>query len=1018
MNQANWQQVKEIFHRALAIPPAERDAFLQENCEGDEDLRQQVETLLESYESGFLEESVLDDVTKILIQSRLSVGQKLGRYEIKKQLGTGGMGEVFLAEDTELFRPVALKILHQEVADDKERISRFVQEARAASALNHPNILTIHEIGEADDLRFIVSEYIEGETLRERLKRKNLSVTESLEIAEQIATALQAAHRAGIVHRDIKPENIMLREDGFAKVLDFGLAKLTETKKVSLNPEASTLAQVRTSPGMVMGTVAYMSPEQARGQEVDQRTDIWSLGVVLYEMLSGKLPFYGDTTSDIIASILKTEVESFEKIHPKIPSQIERICLKALAKDANERYQTSQEFLQDLKQTKKYLETENEQDPTRQFYSDERKTELIRHRSTLSREYLVSQVKQHKVGFSVLLGILLLTLGIGTGSYWLLSNRNKTDSTNPANNQTNNPAMQITRLTNSGKEIGAAISPDGKYVAHFTPQADGKYSLVLRQVSSSSTRELVANINTPTSNLTFSSNGEFVYYASIEVGSDFRLGFYRVSILGGEPVLLSTEGTFWAGISFSPDGDRLAYIYLDFATGDSEVRLVSLKDLLEGHHNPQTIVTRQYPYQLQNIAWSPDGSLIVSKLTDFSSSKMTTQLIGFTPEGKEQEIPGKQNFKTVNYFKWVKQTGDLLVTGTTSTNENDQIWRLGKNGEIRRITNELNWYDTFSISDDGKAMAATQSSGQLHLYVGEATGSEKSLFFEADKFKQITSGVNIFNGVSGSSWTPDGQIIYDSSPINNNPVNSYHASPLTQIFQINSDGSGKKQLTHSDELSPQMPQVTPDGRFIIFSGNVKGTNRIFRLDRSNGTLKQLTQDNPPFTDTYLTVAPDGQYIIYNSFNLSTKLGYLRKMSIEGGESFDLTEGSLGDDFPSISPDGTLIVFLYYQYKSGSQYKLLPLSNTKAAPKLFPYQGNFGGPLRWTPDGRAFVHTYYEKNSTNLRAVPIDGSKPFNLTNFTDNMNIYAFDFSKDGKRLVISRQPPTTSDIALIKNFD
>lgn len=420
MNQENWQKAKHIFNEALKLPSNERTGYLEKVCSDNQQLGEQVKSLLESYESDFLEETAVHKVAEIIGGSGLKVGQQIARYKVKETLGTGGMGEVFLAEDTELKRPVAIKILHAEVAEDKERISRFIQEARAASALNHPNILTIHEISKFENSRFIVSEYVKGETLRDKLKQGNLSLTESLEIAAQIAAALEAAHEAGIVHRDIKPENIMLRNDGLVKVLDFGLAKLTEIETVAADSEASTLAEVRTNPGVVMGTVAYMSPEQARGQAVDARTDIWSLGVVLYEMLSGKLPFPGDTTSDIIASILKTEVEPLENLKKEIPRELESIYFKALAKDANERYQTTQEFLQDLRQAKKHLERADEQPKVKHFnYADERNTELIRYRPTLSAEYVFSQAKYHKrsLGFSVLGMLILILAAIGYKTY-------------------------------------------------------------------------------------------------------------------------------------------------------------------------------------------------------------------------------------------------------------------------------------------------------------------------------------------------------------------------------------------------------------------------------------------------------------------------------------------------------------------------------------------------------------------------------------------------------------------------
>ncbi len=283
----------------------------------------------------------------------LQAGTRLGRYEIRSQLGAGGMGEVYLAHDTELERPVAIKVLASEASSNQERMSRFIQEARAASALNHPNIITIYEIGREGPLRFIATEFIEGQTLRQRIAGRVLEVFEVLEISIQVASALAAAHEAGIVHRDIKPENVMVRSDSYVKVLDFGLAKLTEVQNETVNREASTVQMVMTEPGVVLGTVYYMSPEQARALLLDARTDVWSLGVVLYEMASGSLPFAGATTTDVIVSIVEKEPLP---LSPEIPAELERIIKKALRKDKQWRYQTVEDMLLDLRTLKQDLE--------------------------------------------------------------------------------------------------------------------------------------------------------------------------------------------------------------------------------------------------------------------------------------------------------------------------------------------------------------------------------------------------------------------------------------------------------------------------------------------------------------------------------------------------------------------------------------------------------------------------------------------------------------------------------------
>lgn len=293
----------------------------------------------------------------------LSPNTRLGRYEIRSLLGVGGMGEVYLAEDMQLHRKVAIKLLPADLSANRDRLERFEREAYAASSLNHPNILTIHEIGEEGGLNFIATEFIDGESLRQHMARARPELSEVLDIGIQVASALTAAHAAGIVHRDIKPENIMLRRDSIAKVLDFGLAKLTDNKGPASDRGAATIP-MGTEPGMMMGTLSYMSPEQARTDNLDARTDIWSLGVVLYEMVAGRLPFEGATRSDVIGLILHKEPLTLMRFALDVPSELERIVTKALQKDKEERYQLVRDLALDLKSLKQRLDFEAELERT------------------------------------------------------------------------------------------------------------------------------------------------------------------------------------------------------------------------------------------------------------------------------------------------------------------------------------------------------------------------------------------------------------------------------------------------------------------------------------------------------------------------------------------------------------------------------------------------------------------------------------------------------------------------------
>ena len=363
MKAERWKKVIDLFQSALERAPEERAAFLDESCHDDEGMRREVESLLTSHEraENFIEVPAFEVAPELATNDSADalIGKLIGHYRIESLIGVGGMGEVYLARDERLGRKAALKLLPDSLTTDETQLSRFKNEARTASALNHPNILTVYEIGAEGNVQFIATEFIEGVTLRAALASGRMSAHRALEIAVQVASALAAAHDAGVVHRDIKPENIMLRPDGYVKVLDFGIAKLTEQRRASDDHRVETTALLQTRPGLVLGTAHYMSPEQARGQKVDARSDIWSLGVVLYEMVAGSPPFRGETPSDCIAAILTAEPAPLSSISPDVPAKLESILQKALRKNTDERYQTIKEMLAELRILKAKLEAES-----------------------------------------------------------------------------------------------------------------------------------------------------------------------------------------------------------------------------------------------------------------------------------------------------------------------------------------------------------------------------------------------------------------------------------------------------------------------------------------------------------------------------------------------------------------------------------------------------------------------------------------------------------------------------------
>ena len=362
MEAERWEKVIDLFQSALERAPEERAAFLDETCH-DEGMRREVESLITSHERAedFIEVPAYEAAPEFAPEdpAHASIGKLIGHYRIESLIGIGGMGEVYLARDERLGRKAALKLLPYSLTIDETQLSRFKNEARSASALNHPNILTVYEIGAEGNVQFIATEFIEGVTLRAALASTKMSTNKALDIAVQVASALAAAHDAGVVHRDIKPENIMLRPDGYTKVLDFGIAKLTEQRPAARDHTVVTTALLQTRPGLVLGTANYMSPEQARGQKVDARSDIWSLGVVLYEMVTGTRPFLGETPSDCIAAILTAEPAPLSRISPDVPAKLDSILQKALRKNTDERYQTIKEMLAELRLLKANLEAQS-----------------------------------------------------------------------------------------------------------------------------------------------------------------------------------------------------------------------------------------------------------------------------------------------------------------------------------------------------------------------------------------------------------------------------------------------------------------------------------------------------------------------------------------------------------------------------------------------------------------------------------------------------------------------------------
>jgi eukaryotic-like serine/threonine-protein kinase len=983
-----WHQVKELFHSALGRSETERTSFLDEACAGDESLRQEVLSLIASHEErgSFLDGPAYEVVADLLLAPREDASLKdklVGHYRVLELLGRGGMGEIYLAEDTTLDRKVALKILPVQYTEDETRLARFRLEARAASALNHPNILTIYEIGEANGINFIATEFIAGETLRQRMSIR-LKLSTVLDIAIQMVSALQAAHEAGIIHRDIKPENIMIRRDGYVKVLDFGLAKLIEPP-VEMDLEGATKVLSSTHPGIVMGTVQYMSPEQARGLPVDARTDIWSLGCVLYEMVSGRAPFIGATMTDVLAAILEREPSIFAAVGGDAPAQLEWIIRKALRKDRDERYQTARELLGDLRTLKEQLEFEAKLEASippeapalpaadREGMSipsgagRARATEINEPQATDATLWTpVSATKKRRAGLWALAAIVsfVCVAAITVGAYKFLWTKKAVWPFGQIN---------ITQLTNSRNVIHSAISPDGNYLAYSISDRE-QHSLWLRQVSAANDTLIVPPLDGGIWGITFSRDGKDLYYVSR--GRDDGIGtLYRVPALGGTPkrVLMNIDSP----VTFSPDGKHLAFVRGRFPTREeSAIVIADIEGTTE-----RTLAVRQrplrfYPVYFTGPSWSPDGEWIACSMYDAAFGAFYAFNV---KDGAETRLT-PHTFTQLGRVEWLKDMSGLLFVGSDLITPSlpGQVWFVSyPGGELRRITNDLINYRGLSMTSDATRLV-TSSVSELSNLWSVPDG-------DAARARQIAP----VRSRGGLALTSDGRVVY-----------STETAGTWDIWIMDQDGSNRKQLTVGAGQNIE-PAVSPDGRYIVFTSTRHSSVDLWRVDINGANPVQLTRNMYAFNAAF---SPDGRWVLFTS---GGRVGpRIQRIPIEGGETVGVFDKPAYR--PMVSPDGRWVAVFFNDSQNQSQdvYRriaILPFEGGSPV-RTFEFGGNSTtrDMIQWTPDGRALLYNQMNDNVSNIWRQPVDGGAPVKITNFTDSL-INEFAFSRDGRQLICSR---------------
>jgi serine/threonine protein kinase/Tol biopolymer transport system component len=988
MDSNRWQKIEELYHSALSQAVSERQGWLSEVCPDDETLRLEVLSLLQSAEKSdsFLEEPALKlGLAVIGSESESLVGHTIGRYKILETLGHGGMGEVYLAFDPRLNRRVALKLLPTQITGNQNRVHRFELEAKAASAISHPNVAHIYEIGAVNGQHYITMEYVQGQTLRSFLKHEQVGERTALRILTEVAIALAAAHRAGVIHRDIKPENIMLRDDGYVKVLDFGLAKLFDIGNSDSERESPSASSLQTGPDLFMGTAHYMSPEQVRRQGVDLRTDLWSLGVVAYELLTRHRPFDGESLTELIVAILEKDLNP--TLSESQLSPLHRAFLsKALSKLPAARYQTAEELLQDLRRLEEQTRRVTSPDllgdepirtePQRPFGAfGSRRTTIDpgRPKTIPQRINTLPDDKRDLTPPSFFgnkwlwLGLSLLVLLIPS-LYFVMSRQNSAKLTERKIN------LRFDRLNLRGNISDTVLSPDGKFVASVV-SLDGKDAIHMMEVATLSDLVIVPHSGIGLSGLSFSPDSNYVYY--LEKHPEKGV-LYRVSKLGGgQRKILDEVNT---PVTFNPDGRRMAFVRRNIAEETPDLIVAQLDGTSE-----RTLARRMKSDPAAFLvdmsgagpAWSPDGKVLAcpTMTTDSNSQQMNLEILDAeTGAGRRLNI---KPWYDISRLRWLADGSGLIMAAKDSI---DTPWQLQMltypGGEVHPVTKDPNNYSGISGTAD--------SSLFLTLYVEE--NSNISLLSSELDGKFLQRSVIDRKGITEVVWRSDSELVY-----------TIYDSKNTNLWSQDPEGKSIKQLTFEGNHNYN-PAVTLDQRHIVFSSTRVGGPNLWRMDLDGTHAKQLTtgvyEDMP-------NVTPDGKSVIYR-----TAKG-VRKISIEGGQNLSLIDKTVLH--PEVSPDGRLLAYFTPELPDAKAWRLeiFDLTSTSVGKNFAVKEGaNPTAGLHWAPGGGALTYVSDANGSQNIWELPMKAAVPKQLTDFHD-AEIQSFAWSPDGKRLACVRSTKT-----------
>jgi eukaryotic-like serine/threonine-protein kinase len=923
------------------------------------------------------------------------VNQTISHYKIVSLLGEGGMGEVYLAEDAQLRRRVALKILPADLAANQDRMRRFIQEAQAAAALNHPNVAHIYEIGEYDGVHFIAMEFVDGVTLRQKIHRERTELRKLLRYLQQVAEGLAKAHSAGIVHRDLKPDNIMITREGHAKILDFGLAKLIEQRLASTSNEDSSevdtavMAQHSIS-GTVMGTLGYMAPEQARGKvdEIDHRSDIFAFGCILFEAATQQKAFEGSDMLDSLHNTVHAPTPQIKDSNPVAPDDLQRIVRRCLAKDPDKRYQSIKDVAIEIEELRQELKRSDElhdsvhhsansaastasgqslsQGPT---IASRIPPDSLSGRAS-SAEYIVQEIKLNK---KIIIAAFVLI--VFAGAAFVIYQYALKPKPAPAHFA----RVKLTRITTEGNLQGVAVSPDGKYIA-YTLLVDGKYSLWTKHLATDSRVQIVAPAEaiamTPHF---FSHDGGYVFYYRQDAQNP-QGALFQVAVLGGAPkkVLTRVDST----IDLSPDGKQLAF--LRFKPGASEQSELWVANADGTNERRLRAFSEPEFFNGYGVAWSPDAKLVAVDYGSEEGGEHMTVAVVAVADGTFRVIT-TQRWAGVGRSAWFADGSGIAVIARESALDDLQIWQVSyPEGAARRITNDLNSYGVFSLTltADSRTLVALHLETTANIWIAPDG--------DAKRARAVTSRKGVQD--RGCEWTPDGHVVFTSNVGGGN-----------RLWLMNADGTGQKPLTDARDLAGEA-QVSPDGRYIFFTSLRSRTRQVWRMDIDGSHPKQLTEGAGV---PHFSLTPDGGWVIYNLWTPG-----IWKGSVEGGTPIKVSDAIARG--PAVSPDGKLLAyyaedehtkrkrFVVVRFDDGAPFKTFDLPVT-ASEEVW----------RWSPDSRALVYTDTQGGVSNLWRLPLDGSRPMQISDFKSETIRY-FSYSRDGRQLALSRGNITRDAVLIV----